>query len=83
MKQMGIKRNEIFKSKWSPAIPIIQGMRPKPATPTIARRTKRIVESVSKSSAAMARIVGQKHAVAIPAKKSYVMNMIRLVTNGT
>tara|TARA_B100001250_G_C19680918_1_gene735802 strand:+ start:915 stop:1016 length:102 start_codon:yes stop_codon:yes gene_type:complete len=33
-------------------------MSPKPATPTIARRTKRIVESVSKSSAAMAKIVG-------------------------
>ena len=69
-----MSKNEDFKSEISPTIPIIQGIKPNPVTPNIARRTIRIVESVSKSSAATARMFGQKHAVAIPDKKSIATN---------
>ena len=67
----------------SPIIPITHGIKPKPATPKTARRTIRIVASVSRSSAATERMFGQKHAVAIPAKKSRTAKRIRFVMNVT
>ena len=81
-KQNGIRKKLNFNSIVSPNKPIIKGKIPIPVTPKHVSNIVSIVLSVSKSSFAIESIVGQKHDMDIPDRKSRMKKIIILLVTG-
>ena len=81
-KQNGTRKKLNFNSIVSPNKPIIKGKNPIPVTPKHVSNIVSIVLSVSKSSFAIERIVGQKNDMDIPDRKSRMKKIIILLVTG-